>query len=170
MDTIEIIFSRRSVRQYVHEPIPAEDLTRILECARQAPSAGNRQPCHFVVVTEPELRREIGLASHNQTWLADAAAIVVGLGDPSVSAGWYQVDTAIAMQNLILAATSLGYGTCWVGAFDEAKVKEILAIPPELRVIALTPLGRSAQQPEARPRRAMAEFVSLQRYGIQFSL
>ncbi|UCH33688.1 MAG: nitroreductase family protein [Armatimonadota bacterium] len=170
MDTVETILSRRSIRQYLNEPIAADDLTRIMECARQAPSAGNRQPTHFVVVTDPKLRRELAQASHDQTWMADAAAIIAALGDPSISENWYAVDTAIAMQNLILAATGLGYGTCWVGAFDEAQVKAILGIPEELRVVALTPVGKPAHQPDARPRRNMADFASLQRYGQHFSL
>ena len=166
MDTISTILNRRSVRQYRDEPIPADDLTTLLECARQAPSAGNRQSCHLVAVTDPVLRRQVAEACHNQTWIADASAIIVGLGDPSISPNWYVVDTAIALENLVLGATSLGYGTCWIGAFEEQRVKDILQIPAELRIVAIIPVGRPAQQPEARPRREMAEFVSLQRYAL----
>jgi len=170
MDTVSTILARRSVRQYREQPMPADDLTTLLECARQAPSAGNRQPCHLIAVTDPQLRRQVAEACHNQTWMADASAIIVGLGDPSISAGWYAVDTAIALQNLVLAATSLGYGTCWVGAFDQERLKQILGIPEEMSVIAAIAVGQPAQQPEARPRRDLADFVSLQRYDQQFSL
>jgi len=170
METIATIMNRRSVRQYQQQPMPADHLTTILECARQAPSAGNRQSCHLIAVTDPELRRRVAEACHNQTWMADASVIVVGLGDPSISSGWYQVDTAIALQNLVLGATSLGYGTCWVGAFDQGRLREILGIPEEMPIIAAIAVGRSAQQPEARPRRDLADFVSLQRYDQRFSL
>jgi len=170
MDTVSAILNRRSVRQYRDQAIAADDLNTILECARQAPSAGNRQPSHLVVVTDCRLRRQLAEASHNQSWMADASVIVVGLGDPSLSERWHEVDTAIAIENLVLGATSLGYGTCWVGAFDEPQVKDILGIADELRVIALVTVGHAAQQPEARPRREMPDFASLQRYGQRFSL
>jgi len=170
MDTVTTILSRRSIRRYREEPMPAADLTTILECARQAPSAGNRQACHLIAVTDPALRRKVAEACHNQTWMGDASVIVVGLGDPSISEGWHHVDTAIALQNLVLAATSLGYGTCWVGACDHDKLRELLSIPPELRILACIPVGRAVDQPEARPRRDMADYVSLQRYGQQFQV
>ena len=170
MDTISTIMSRRSVRQYRDEPIPAEHLKTILECARQAPSAGNRQSCHLVAVTDRALRRRVAEACHNQTWIADASVIVVGVGDPSISENWHVVDTTIALETLVLGATSLGYGTCWIGAFEEQRVKDTLQIPEELRIVAIIPVGRPAQQPEARPRRDMADFVSLQLYGQKYSL
>jgi nitroreductase len=170
MDTIEAILSRRSVRQYKDEPVAADDLNAMLECARQAPSAGNRQPCHLAVVTDRRLRRRIADACHNQSWMGDASAIVVGLGEPGLSERWYEVDTAIAMENLVLAATSLGYATCWVGACDEQHVKDILDVPEQMRVVVLVTVGHSDQKPQARPRRDLADFASLQRYGQRFGL
>jgi nitroreductase len=169
MNTIEAILNRRSVRQYRSEPIAADHLSTILECARQAPSAGNRQPCHFIVVTDPAARRMVSEACHNQVWMADAAAIVVGVGNPTVSERWFAVDTAIAMQNMILAATELGYGTCWIGAFDEGRLRALLEVPEEMRIIAATPIGHPQDKPEARPRREMVDLVSLQRYGQKFT-
>lgn len=170
MDTIEAILKRRSIRRYKPDPIPEEDLRKILECGRQAPSAGNRQPWHFIVTRDPELKRKLAEACNGQTWMADADVILTGVGVPSASRGstgklWYPVDVAIAMQNMILAATSLGYGTCWIGAFDGAKVKQLLGIPEEMEVVALTPIGVPAESPGPRPRKSPAEVFSKERYG-----
>ena len=165
MDVISAIQQRRSIRRYQSKPVPAEDLKIILECARLAPSAGNRQPWHFLVVREEETKRRLAEACFGQKWMAEAGAIVCAVGLPEVSNAWYRVDVAIAMQNLVLAATSLGYGTCWVGAFEEAKVKEVLGIPAEVSVVALTPLGTPAAQPEARDRRPFEEVLSGERFG-----
>jgi nitroreductase len=164
-DTIEVIMKRRSVRKYEPKPLPESDLRTILEAGRQAPSAANRQPWHFVVVRDPEQKRLLAEACSGQSWLADADAIIAGVGKPSVNEKWYPVDVAIAMENMILAAAALGYGTCWIGAFDPEKVANVLRVPEDCKVVALTPLGVPADKPEARPRQPMEEFCSLDRYG-----
>lgn len=165
MDTLVAISARRSIRRYKPERVMGDDLKKILEAGRQAPSAGNRQPWHFIVVRDPETRRKVAQACSNQTWMALADVIVAGVGLPQVSEKWYAVDTAIALQNIILAATSLGYGTCWIGAFDEEKVKEILGVPEGARVIALTPIGVSAEEPPPKPRKKPREVFSLDKFG-----
>ena len=169
MDVVTAITERRSVRKYEAKPIPDKDLRTILESGRLAPSAANRQPWHFVVIRDSDQKRELSEVCSGQTWMADAAVIIAGVGKPSVSEKWYPVDVAIAMQNMILAAAALGYGTCWIGAFDEDRVKSLLAIPDDLHVVALTPVGVPADQPEPRPRQEMSEFVSLDKYGQEFS-
>lgn len=168
MDTIETIMNRRSVRKFHPKAIKKEDLKTIIEAGRQAPSAANRQPWHFVVVTSEDVRRQLGEACSGQSWLADAGAVVAGVGKPSVNDKWYKVDVAIAMQNMILAATALGYGTCWIGAFDQERVKSVLGVPEDMTVVALTPIGIPADKPEARPRQPLSEFASLDRYGKRF--
>jgi nitroreductase len=165
MDTLDAIMQRRSVRKYSPSPIPEQDLKKILEAGRQAPSAANRQPWHFIVVRDEAQKKRLAEACSGQSWMADAAAIIAGLGKPQVSDKWHPVDVAIAMQNMILAATALGYGTCWVGAFDEAQVKTVLGLPDDLRVVALTPVGKPLDKPDRRPRMPMDEFVSLDRSG-----
>ncbi|MGQ9733249.1 MAG: nitroreductase family protein [Candidatus Zipacnadales bacterium] len=167
MDTFEAIFSRRSVRKYRPDPVPDEHLERILEAGRQAPSAGNRQPWHFIVVREADRRRELAQACKGQMFIADADAIICGCGLPQVSERWHRVDPAIALQNMILAATALGYGTCWIGAFDEDEVRRVLGIPPELSVLCLTPVGVPDERPDPRPRKPMGEIVSRETYGNQ---
>lgn len=165
MDTITAIMNRRSIRKFLPRAIPDDDLRTILEAGRQAPSAANRQPWHFVVVREEDQRRSLAEACSGQMWLADAGAIIAGVGKPEVNDKWYPVDVAIAMQNMIVTATALGYGTCWIGAFEEAKVKKVLGIPDDLRVVALTPVGVPNDKPDRRPRMPMEEFASVDRYG-----
>ena len=164
-DTLTTILERRSVRKYIGKLMPDKDLQTVLEAGRQAPSAANRQPWHFVVVRDPEQKRKLAEACSGQTWMADAGVIIAGIGKPSVNEKWYAVDVAIAMQNMILAATALGYGTCWIGAFNEQEVARLLGVPGDCKVVALTPVGVPADQPEARPRQPMSEFASLNRYG-----
>ena len=166
-DVVEAVLrDRRSVRQYAPEPISDPALFRILESGRQAPSAANRQPCRFVVVRDAERRRALAEACNAQMWLADAAVLVVGVGLPSVSARWYMVDMGIAMQNMVVTATSFGYGTCWIGAFNEAKVKALLDIPEELKVVAVTPIGVPAgPMPAARERQGFSEIFRAERFS-----
>ncbi len=170
MNTIETIMARRSIRQYKPEPVPAADMERILEAVRQAPSAANRQPLHFILVGDPEQRRRVAEACNSQMWLADAAYIVVAVGLPEVSGKWYKVDVAIAMENLVLAAYSLGYGTCWIGAFDPAKVAAVCGVPAGMEVVACSPLGVPDAVPGARTRKDWAQLFSADRFGEPFSL
>jgi nitroreductase len=165
MDTFQTIFERRSVRTYKAEPIPAADLKQILEAARQAPSASNRQPWHFIVVGDPQQKQRVAEACGSQVWMADAAYIIVAVGLPAVTAKWYRVDVAIALQNLVLAARSLGYGTCWIGDFNPSKLKELCHIPEEMDIVACTPLGVPFTQPAARERKAWDKVFSADRYG-----
>ncbi len=165
MDTLQTILERRSVRKYKPEDMPEEDLKQILEATRQAPSAANRQPWHFVIIGDPEQKRRAAEACNGQMWMADAAYIVVACGLPEVTEKWYRVDVAIALQNLVLAAQALGYGTCWIGAFDPDKVKAVCALPDNMEVVACTPLGVPDIAPEARQRKDWSEVFSADRYG-----
>ena len=170
METLEAIFERRSVRTYKSDPIPDDLLQQILESARQAPSAANRQPWHFVVVGDADQKRRVAQACNNQMWMADAAYIVVAVGQPEVSEKWYRVDVAIALENLVLAAKSLGYGTCWIGAFVPQQVKDVCDIPEKLDVVACTPLGVPDIHPPARQRKAWDEVFSRDAYGETLDL
>ena len=170
MDTFETIFSRRSVRKYKDQAIPSGDMKQILEAARQAPSSANRQPWHFCIVGDPKQKRRVAEACNGQMWIADAAHIVVAVGVPELTEKWYRVDVAIALQNMVLAAQSLGYGTCWIGAFDPAKIKSVCGIPDELDVVACTPLGVPDASPAARTRKEWDEVFSGDSYGEAFEL
>ena len=167
MDALETIFARRSVRRYRPDPIPAEDLRQILEAGRQAPSGANRQPWHFVLVGDAEQKQRVAEACNGQTWMANAAYILVAVGLPQVTDKWYKVDVAIAVENMVLAARSLGYGTCWIGAFDPAQVKAICEVPDEAEVVVCTPLGVPDVSPSARDRKAWDQVFSANRHGEQ---
>lgn len=165
MDTITTILARRSVRKYKTDSIPQEHLQQILEAGHQAPSAANRQPWHFCLVRDEEQKQRVAKACRGQMWMAQAAYILVGVGLVPKSPKWYQVDVAIAMENMILAAHSLGYGTCWIGAFEPEEVKEVCALPEEAEVVALTPIGVPDVSPDARARKEWDEVFSGDSYG-----
>jgi nitroreductase len=165
MDVFEAIRIRRSIRKFRPKPIPDEKLEMILEAGRLAPSAGNRQPWRFVVVKDPERKRTLAKAADNQTFIADAGVIIVALGDPEASPRWFRQDPMIAVEHMVLAATALGYGTCWIGAFNEKEVKRLLRIPEELKVIALLPIGFPDETPAPRERKPLKEIVFLEKYG-----
>jgi len=169
MNVLEAIESRRSVRKYKPEAIPDGDLKKILTAAQLAPSAGNKQPWRFVVVRDPETRKKLGEIAREQTWISDAGVIVVALAmdkkSPEVYERWAERDAMTAVEHMVLAAWSLGYGTCWVGAFHEDNVKELLGIPENMTVINLLPIGVPDQRPDARPRKLIDEIFHLDRYG-----
>ena len=164
MDVMDAIRRRRSVRKYSERPIAEDVLARMCQAMRLAPSACNNQPWRFVVVTDETLRRSLAAASHGQAFIAEAPVVVVGVGLPDRAyrhmggrGNSADVDVAIALDHLTLAAVAEGLGTCWIGAFNEEAVKKLLSVPPGAKVVALTPLGYPASpaliHPEEPPRR-----------------
>ena len=177
MDLFEVIEKRRSIRNYKPDPIPEEHLKKILEAARLAPSGGNRQPWRFIVVRDPERKEALAKASKNQMFIADADVVVVALSDPTVYSSLgtkrripYLQDPMIAVEHMVLAATALGYGTCWIGAFEEDKIKQILNVPEELAVVALLPIGVPNENPPAKPRKPFEEIFFSETYGNPLSI
>lgn len=148
VEVLEIIKKRRSIRKYKTKPVENEKINKVLEAARLAPSANNQQPWHFILVTKPEAKESLRAAfKPERQWLMQAPAIIVACADPKKAwkrndgEEYWKVDAAIAMQNLVLAATELGLGTCWIAVFNEKAVKKALNIPKHIRVVAMTPLG-----------------------------
>lgn len=170
MSVYEVIISRRSIRAYKREQMKKEDIMRILEAARWAPSAGNKQPWHFVVVLEDQVKEKLVSACKGQKFVGSAACVIVGLADAEASPKWAIVDTAIALEHIVLTATELGYGTCWIGAFDEAEVKKILGIPDKYKVVALISIGVPAESPPPRPRKPLKDITSLNIFGNPLEL
>jgi nitroreductase len=176
MDVLEAIKTRRSVRAYSDRPIPAEVMDRMKQALRMAPSACNIQPWHFVLVSDAAAREKIAQAAHKQAWMAQAPVIVVACGLPARAykkMGGYgnsvDVDLAIALDHLTLAAVADGLGTCWIGSFDEGEVKTLLGIPAQVKVVAMTPLGYPAKPDLIRPldearRKPLTEIFSTDRY------
>lgn len=149
MDFMDVVAARKSVRSYMDKPVEEEKLSKVLEAARLAPSWANKQCCRYIVVKDKARIQE--LAGGLNGWLKQAPVIVVACADPKDSGernsmNYYLVDVGISMQQLVLAATALELGTCWVGAFDEAKIKKGLEIPENVKVVALTPLGYPADK------------------------
>ncbi len=177
MEVHQAILLRRSVRSYSPKPLPQAVLDRMRTALRSAPSACNFQPWHFILVTDEELRRKVAQACCDQFWMAEAPLIVVGCGLPQVAYkhmggrhGSVDIDVAIAIDHLTLAAVAEGLGTCWIGAFDEQQIKQLLGIPATVKVVALTPLGYPASPDLIAPlqdgrRKSPAEIFSTDRWG-----
>jgi nitroreductase len=165
MDLFEAVEKRRSIRKFKTDPVPVEDLKKILEAGRLAPSGGNHQPWSFVVVRDSETKKALANAANLQRFIADAGIVLVALGDPSVSRSLHRQDPMIAIEHMVLAATALGYGTCWIGAFNEDEVKKIVKVPENLVVIALLPIGVPDEKPLPRPRKAFKEVFFKEAYG-----
>lgn len=153
MDFFELVQLRKSVRKFESRAVPKSDIDKIMNAARLAPSWRNRQSWKFIVVSETNLKKQLIQCtdSYNQAWLGGEFAIVVACGDPQRSGKrenlpYFMVDVAIAMEHFVLAATALGLGACWIGAFDEEKIKQLLNIPQNIRVVALSPLGYPAKK------------------------
>lgn len=176
MDVLEAIRRRRSVRAYSNQPIRREVMDRMRQALRSAPSACNYQPWHFVIVSDEELRREIAKAANGQSWMAAAPITVVACGLPGLAykgmgghGNSADIDVAIALDHLTLAAVGDGLGTCWIGAFAEPQIKRLLGVPRSVKVVAMTPLGYPTSANLNRPmeetqRKPAAEVFSTDRY------
>ena len=114
MDAIEALLTRRMVRGFTQQPVTEDQIDTLLKVMVAAPSGGNRQPWRFVVAKDSERKRILAKAADNQTFIADAGVIIVALGDPEASPRWFRQDPMIAVEHMVLAATALGYGTCWI--------------------------------------------------------
>ncbi len=146
MDVFEAIKKRRSVRSYLDKPVPKKALLKILEAARFAPSASNRQEWRFIVVEGKATRSKLSQAAKGQKFLEEAPIVIACLAETDnhvMICGQlcYPIDVAIAIDHMTLAAASLGFGTCWIGAFYEEEVKKILNIPEDIKVVELLCLG-----------------------------
>ena len=160
-ETLQTMWTRRSVRKYKPDPVPEADLHLILEAARRAPTGGNRQRWQMVVITDPEQRRKTAQACNGQMWMAEAPVIFCMLATPEGN----KPNGTIVLDHAILAAKSLGYGSCWIGAFDADQVKAVLGVPAEYDVVYLTPVGVPAQDPAFRGRKPRAELFMKERFG-----
>jgi nitroreductase len=154
MDVFEAIKKRKSVRAYQDKPVEEEKVLKILEAARMAPSASNRQEWRFVIVTDSQKRKELSLTAKGQKFVGEAPVVIAACAvtdNHVMTCGQlcYPIDVAIAIDHMTLAAVELGLGTCWVGAFREDEVKKILAIPKEVRVVELLCLGYAKEEPGA---------------------
>ena len=170
MDLAEAIKKRRSIRKYLTRKVENDKLDRVLEAARLAPSAKNLQEWRFVVVRDEGRRKRLAEAAKGQTFVGEAPVVIAACAtvtDYVMTCGQltYPIDLAIALEHMVLAAAAEGLGTCWIGAFYEEEVKKILNIPPEVRVVALLPLGYPDESPHPRPRKEIGEIVAFESWG-----
>jgi len=149
MNVIDAVKTRKSVRGYLNKSIEEEKITKVFEAARLAPSASNRQEWRFLIVRDPEKRGMIAEAANRQSFVGEAPAVIVACAETEghvmmCGQPCYPIDLAIALDHITLAAVELGLGTCWIGAFDEKRVKKIFGIPEGIRVVGLMPIGYPA--------------------------
>lgn len=147
----DIVANRYSCRHYSQEPVSQEQILEILECARLAPSACNRQPWKFMVITAPEELSAVH-ASYNRDWIKEAPVAIIVLGNRNEA--WHRsydeydatdIDIAITTEHICLAATSMGLGTCWICNFDPIILRTGMNIPEEWEPLAIIPVGKPAE-------------------------
>lgn len=178
MSVLDIIKKRQSVRKYLNKPVENDKLELVLEAARLAPSSSNTQPWHFIAVKDKGLKTKLmhavplGVTAIN-SFIVEAPVVIVGCVTP----GFFQkvtsmfgrenhiVDVSIAMEHMVLAAEELGLGTCWIGWFDEGKVKKLLNVPRAAKVVAMLTLGYPAEGgSHVTTRKALEEICSVDKY------
>jgi nitroreductase len=179
----DIIRARRSVRAYDGRPVSADQVRAICEAARLAPSACNSQTWRFVAVARSETISRICAEAMRPVipnrWLKQAPLLIVGcakldiianrIGSRITGTEYYQIDMGIAMEHMALKATEMGLGTCWIGWFKEERVRQILSIPPQIRVCALLAVGHpKVEPPKKRSRKPLEQIVFAERWGAPF--
>ena len=165
MAVLDVIKARRSIRKYQSKPVEDDKLAQVLEAGRLAPTANNAQQWKFVVVRDPAQIKKLVPACGGQSFIADAPVILVVCavggerkmycGQPAAA-----VDCSIALSFMVLVAAELGLGTCWLGHFNNDKVKKVLDMPEDSSVVAVTPLGYADESPALRPRKDVSQVVS----------
>jgi len=165
MDFFSTISNRYSVRAYQNRPVEKEKLQQVLEAARLAPTAVNKQPFRLVVMNTRGHEQELNRVYHRE-WFVQAPLVICICTMPAEAwnrrdgKNYADVDATIAMDHLILSATELGLGTCWIGAFDPAAAKQVFALAPGWEPLIMTPLGYPADQPRLKTRKPLTELVN----------
>jgi nitroreductase len=177
----EAIHNRRSIRKYKDQPVDEETILKIIDCGRLAPSDSNTQPWTFIVVRSEEMRTKVAHVSHKQDWMLGAPVFLICVADirvtttetgpmeineetPGIGPKQIILDTAIAGQNMVIAAESLGLGTCWVSWYIQEEIRPVLGIPNDKYVVAVITLGYPDQTPKQRPRRSLEEVIRYERW------
>jgi len=162
MNTFKTIIKRRSIRSYTGDPIPQADLEKIVDAGRLAPSGNNRQPWDFIVVTHDAMIQKLSVAAD---WSAKAGAMIVVVMNTG-SKYWVE-DGSAAVENMLLAATALGYGTCWLEGNalpHEESIKEWLNIPDKLKLLTLIPVGVPVEWPDPKEKKPLDEVLHWERF------
>jgi nitroreductase len=156
MNTLELLKGRRSIRHYKSNSIEEEKIEKCLEAARWAPSASNKQPWEFLIVTDKRTRKKLSEFHPYGKFVAESPLVFIPLTNPRIHAKYHQSDTALATLQFMIEAHSLNLGTCWAGVIDtsfEPKIKELLKIPDHLKVLALVAVGYADEKPISKRKR-----------------
>ena len=163
MHALEAIRKRRSVRAYTGQPIPRQDIETIIDAGRLAATGGNQQPWEFVVVTDRAMIDKLKIAA---AWMDKAGAIIAVVMDSS--SRWWIEDASAAIENILIASTALGYGSCWLEGWTlprEDEFRKLLGIPEARRLLTLIPIGVPVEWPTGKSKKALAEVLYWERYG-----
>jgi nitroreductase len=169
-DLLPYLKGRRSIRKFKSQAVPQEFIDKILEAGTFAPSAGNVQPWRLFLVYNTEIKQKLAQAALDQRFMEKAPLVIVVCADRNRAQSIYgergeslymYQDTAAFVQNMLLEAFSLGLGSCWMGAFEDAQVSEIMMLPHHLRPVAIIPLGYPDEKPAPRRRRDWREIMEI---------
>jgi nitroreductase len=173
MDLLEAITGRRSIRSFKSDEVTQREVDLLIEVATLAPSAGNIQPWEFTIVRTPEMKKRLVEAAYGQSFIEEAPVVIVVCANEDRSSQRYGdrgktlyclQDTAAAIQNVLLAAYSLGLGACWIGAFKEDEVRAVLNVPTGVKPVAIVPVGHPARIASSRQKRPNEQIVHYERY------
>jgi nitroreductase len=162
----EAIQKRLSIRRYADTSIPTEHMDILFKALQLAASGNNYQNWEFVFVKDSELKQRLVPACSNQRFVKDCAYFIAGVADPALK--WHMVDITIALTQFSIQAVELGCGTCWIGAFDEAGVKQVLNVPADKKVVICMALGLPTGKHVPRGRKSLEEIIYLNQFGSRF--
>lgn len=163
MQVKEAIANRLSIRRYAHTPVPREHMDTLLKALQLAPSANNAQNWEFVFVADPKVKSRLVSACMNQKFVADCSYFIAAVADPSQK--WHMVDITIALTQFTLQAVELGYGTCWIGAFNPLRVQEVLGVAEHKKVVICMTFGVPQSRHVPRGRKPIEDFIFRDRYS-----
>lgn len=178
---LEVIESRRSIRKYANKEVEEEKIFKLLDSARLAPSGSNTQPWNYIIVKSDELRRELSVVTHNQSWMMTAPVFIVCVADiccriedsdelyldeQSSESELKQIirDTAISIEHIVLEAQNIGLSTCWTAWFEQSEIRPILNIPNDKYVCCVLTVGYSDEEPKQRPRRKLEDIIRYEKW------
>ncbi|MFH1454058.1 MAG: nitroreductase family protein [Armatimonadota bacterium] len=169
MSVLDIIKKRRSVRAYLPDEVSEDKLHNILEAARLAPSARNKQNWKFIVIKDKETKAQVARISGEQMFIADAPVVIAAVSvDPEYNMRCgipaHAVDLGIAMEHIALAAAEEGLGSCWIGAFNQDDIKKVLNVPEKYKVVAVMPIGYANDKEVPKSRKELKDIVCYNKF------
>ena len=170
MDLLKAIKTRRSIRRFKPTKVPDNLINLVIDAARRAPSANDMQPWEFIIVKDKRVKEQLAKTHVWSSFIKDAPVCIVVLGNEKVSPSFFVIDASCATENLLLAAHGLGLGACWVAVYDscnsnsEKYVRNVLNVPPHLRIIAMVPIGYPDEKAAPRNLRELNKMVHFNKY------